>query len=249
MSSQTDTKSFLEIRRSLPVPLSEGQSVPQRGGRYGETYCLSMTSRDLNLADEGTVFIASNPTPGTGLATITALTTLVDTSPFLLVQNQWQASDPQSCRHYPVLIKLQVTAPGTAGTQIRYAVKTDQARSDRYTSGGTTLVSNPCNYSNSSKSVAYAGAIVAATAPQAKLLGNGLIRPVIPVIGDTYTINFGGIDVTSNSLAVAGTAIANVNNYHPPVSIGPQEWLAFHIWLPSQSAASSYEVEYTFIER
>jgi hypothetical protein len=44
-------------------------------------------------------------------------------------------------------------------------------------------------------------------------------------------------------MAQAGAAIAQVVAPAPPVIFGPQQWVQLHLWLPSQSAASSWEFE------
>jgi hypothetical protein len=251
MGVLNDIKSFLEARRGLPPPQTDGNNIGQRGGRYGETVGYQLTPKPYGLVEEGTQFIVTSPTPGTGIVTTAAVIALVDTSPFLLIYNAWATSDPKPRRIVLDYLKLQCTAPGTAGASLRYAVKRDVARSDRYTSGGSPLVPVSCNgdASEVSKATVYAGAIVAAAAPQSVLLGSGLLRPVIPVVGDTYLLNFGATDPNLGALAPAGAAIANVAAPHPMVAIGPQQWAAIHLWLPSQSAASSYEIELSYFER
>ena len=140
---------------------------------------------------------------------------------------------------------------GTGGSSIRYNVKTDTVRATAPT-GGTTIVPVNANSDagNLSKAAFYAGALVAAAASSsARLLGGGLIRPAIPVIGDTYVINFGGHEFGLTSMAPAGVAIAQMQFGHAPIVIGPQQAMYFHLWLPAQSAASSYEIECGYWER
>lgn len=251
----TEVLNLVEASRALPNPVGDRVPVEVRGTRYGEPMFQPLTGKTIPYADEGSYNVLTSPTPGTGIATIAVLTTLVDTSPFFLVQNTWGADDTAAKRLYPDYLKLICTAPGTAGASLRYAVKIDQARADRYTSGsglGTVplLAQNPnMGAGAASKANFYAGALVAATAPQSRLLSNGFIRSVIPVIGDTYLFDFGATNMNLSGGIVGGTAIYNGVFPVAPTVIGPQQWMAFHIWLPSQSAASSYEIEFGYWER
>lgn len=250
--AQTTVAPKVISRRKKPGPVSGGSELDARADQYGNAMVIPLGGKQHGLADEESYFIATNPVPGTGLATIAALQTLVDTSPFILIQNGDAASaDGPASRLYLDYVKLEATAPGTAGTSIRYAVKTDVARADRYTSGGTQLTPQNPNQDSSAASPdkIYCGALVAAAAPQSRLLGSGLLRPVIPVIGDTYMINFGGLDPSVGGLITSGTTIAAVTKPHVPVILGPQQWCAIHLFLASQSAASSYEVEIGYWRR
>jgi hypothetical protein len=235
------------------------------GPRFGlrnELYVASLFSGDDTLfADEGSYFVAGSAVvagspgntvqPGTGLATIATLTSFTDLSPFILMQNANSVNS--QLRQYLKYLKLIVTAAGTAGASIRFAYKIDQQNAQRYTSGGSKLVPFGVNGDEAEVSNAniYAGALVATAASPAARgpMGNALLRPVIPVVGDTYLMTFGDVDAPVGSLAPAGTAIADRIVRCPPAVIGPQEWFAGHIWLPSQSAASSYEVEIGYVER
>lgn len=249
--NSTDVRSMLTAERALPVPTQDNDDVEQRGSRYGDTIGMLVSPKGLVAADEGSYFIATNPTPGTGIATLAAPTTFVDTSPFLILQNNWTATDPRSRRIYLDYLRLQCTAAGTNGSAIRWAIRTDTS-TNRWTSGGSTLTPVNVNQDDgtSSKAVINVGALVASAATgAARLLGSSLIRPVIPVVGDTYVINFGGHENGLNSLAPAGVAIANVQINTSPVVIGPGQVMLFHLWLTAQSAASSYEIELGYIER
>jgi len=74
-------------------------------------------------------------------------------------------------------------------------------------------------------------------------------RTVIPVVGDSYILNFGGTDGGGTSPTLNGAnPVTNVMRA-PPVVISPQGWLQYHIFLPSQSAASSWEIEMGYWER
>jgi hypothetical protein len=208
---------------------------------------MSLASKSASLAAVGSYFVASSPTPGTGIASLAAPTAFDDTKPFILINNAHESKT--LTLDY---IKLTCTAPGTAGTALHYGSKIDGVNATRYTSGGSTLTPKNVNMGSSQQSsaVIYCGAIVAAAVSSAaRLLGHSVLRPVIPVIGDTVLFAFGS-DLGGGlaSLAVAGTAICNVVVPHTPVLLAPTQWYALHLWLPSQSAACSFETEIAFVE-
>ena len=152
-------------------------------------------------------------------------------------------------------LKLICAAAGTGGTQIRYAVKVDGGGANRYTSG-SGLATAPVTGLNTnidsgtvSNAQFYAGAIVAAAANAARLIAHGMFRSVIPVVADQYLLNFGGIDPAIGGLIPTGAAVTIQSFPAPPVVVGPGEWCAIHLWLPSQSVASSFEFELGYWER
>src|SRR6267142_4693351 len=96
---------------------------PARFGRYGEQWSQNLFNKSHGLAEEGSYFVISN-TPGTGLATIAAPTTLADTSPFIYLVNT-ETNGIYGKRTYLDYLRLIATAAGTAGTALRCAVKID----------------------------------------------------------------------------------------------------------------------------
>lgn len=208
---------------------------------------MALATKSSTLAADGQYFLAVSPTPGTGIASLAAPTAFDDTKPFILINNAHESK--KLTLDY---IKLTCTAPGTGGSALHYGVKTDGTNALRYTSGGSSLTPVNVNQGSSgaSSAVVKCGAIVAiAVSSAARLLGHSVLRPVIPVIGDTYLFVFGGyFGAGLGGQAVAGTAVANVVVPHAPVVIPPAGWFALHLWLPSQSASSSYEVELGYIE-
>lgn len=244
---------FLQVARAKTAysASADGASVLPRVSGYGEQFVQPLHGKLQALADEGSYFLDRNPTPGTGLATIAAPTALDDTKPFILLMNQAAATLSPSRRIYLDYLKLIVTAAGTAGASINVSVKIDAAGVDRYTSGGSAITPVNPNMDSSATTNArvHAGALVTTAANGARLVGHQLIRKVIPVVGDTYYLNFGAPTGPVGGSASDGTAAAQLTFPMPPVIIGPGQQALIHLWLPSQSAASSYEVELGFWER
>ena len=112
--------------RGLPSPQTD-QKAPVtnvRGGRYGEQYMLSLIPTKHVLADEGSYFIATNPTPGTALA-YNIQAAYSDTVPLLYIQNNDSKANPFAKRMYLDYIKLICSVVPASGTGARFAVKTD----------------------------------------------------------------------------------------------------------------------------
>lgn len=232
-------RSLAAVARLLDSAVTTGP----RMGRYAEAMALSVVPTKHLLADEGAYFAANNAQ--TGIATAAAPTTFSDTNPFVLIFNKDQPGGKRIYLDYALLL---ATAAGTNGTNLQAAVRVDQT--NRLTSGGTTLTPVNVNMDDATQSIAQitAGNIVAAAATGAvrTIVGNRWLSGAIPVAGDTYQLNFGGVDAPA--MVSISTVKKDVQNL-PPIIIGPQECALIHLWLGSQSAASSYAPELGWWER
>jgi hypothetical protein len=78
------------------------------------------------------------------------------------------------------------------------------------------------------------------------VVGQRALKGAIPVVGDDYTLKFGGVDAPG-AIQIS-TILKSVVNV--PKVVIPPGWTALvHLWLPSQSAASSYLPELGWYER
>jgi hypothetical protein len=194
-----------------------------------------MSGTNHELAEDGSYFVAKNPTFGTGLATAAAPTALDDLHPFLLAKGPTTPGKRQRWDY----LRIVCTAPGTAGTAIRALVRIDPVTKADPT-GGTqlTLVSPNTDTPSVFESKVFAGPLVAAAASgSVRELVAPLLKNAIPAIGDVYLLKFGCADQgvsTSAGLVYYGG---------PPIILGVGQIAAVQLILPSQSAASSYEVE------
>lgn len=237
------------VSRRLPQPDVNGgrDGEPMRTSIYGDQYVKAIFADDTALADEGSLYAAS----AQGVATIAAQSSLADTAPFLLIKNDNELlGDQPSRRIYLRRLTLVNTAPGTAGASLRFAVKVDAVNSLRYTSGASGLIAAAgvnvnMDDARVSRALIYSGPIVATAATgSVRKLAETLLKNAIPAAGDEYTVVFGATDTPAPRAAATWC----VKRYSP-VIIGPQQWAAVHIWLPSQSAASSYDIELEYAER
>lgn len=228
------------VQSDNPLDASEG-----RNSWYGERYVLGLGHNRQNLADEGSYFVCSNATVGTGIAGHAApVVADTDTKALLHLYNGGTKNI------IPDFLFLEVTAAGTAGT-IHYAVLyADSRGSTAYSSGGTAIT--PANVKPgvgiSTGATVYFGAVVTTTG--FTKLGQQIVREVIPVVQDTVRIVFGsGADNQSSGLTTAGTATNHTSLNMPPVVIPPGGNLNIAMIRPSQSAAASYQFGFGYIER
>ncbi len=234
---------------ALPAPTPDGQPTYPRLGRYGENIGWNLPDGVQALAEEGSYFVTTNPTPLTGIAGHAAPTTLDDTKPALLVKNNHATKNI-----YIDFLRWRLTVAGANGTLLACAAKIDSLTS-RYTSGGSSLTPQNCNMNsgNASSALVYNGAVVASAAgASARLLDFTQLRTVIPVVGDIYQFDFGkNARQFGSKLAavVSGTAESYQQFAFPPAIIGPGQIFLFHFWETAQSAANSWELTMGHWER
>lgn len=200
---------------------------------------LFVTSHELAL--EGSYYTAKNPTAGTGLATIAAATAIDDAKPFAMIKGPTTAGKVFVVDY----VRLVCTAPGTAGTALRAIWHIDDTKADP--TGGTTLVLNNLRQdvaNNQVETKIFAGPLTATAASgNVSELVAPLLKSSIPAANDVYLMKFGGSD---QGVSTAATIV-----YYggPPLIVPANKIATLHLLLPSQSAASSYEIEIGGAER
>ncbi len=231
--------------RSLPTPGNQGEYLPARATRYGELVTSPLDAKVYGRIDDGSYFIATNPTMGTGIAGIAASTSYDATEHLLLLRNTSTTK-----RLYLDFIDIVCTAAGAAGTTTGFTMVTDTGAT-RYTSGGSTITPvNPTfEYSESAECTLKFGALVTGAATSdVRPLGDFLVRTVIKVVGDSYRFTFGDSN-GAWSLAGAsldGTTSAKVTIPCPGVILGETDQFLLSDWAASQSGASSYQLRMGF---
>jgi hypothetical protein len=231
--------------RSAPTAGNQGEYLPVRATRFGEMMTAPLDSKMYGRVDDGSYFIATNPTMGTGIAGIAASTSYDATEHLLHLRNTSTTK-----RLYLDFIDLVVTAAGAAGTTTGFTMVLDQGAT-RYTSGGSAITPvNPTfEYSESPECALKFGALVtgAATA-DVRPLGDFLVRTVVKVVGDSYRFTFG--DSSSSwqcaGASLDGTTSAKITIPCPPVVLGETDQFFLSDWAASQSGASSYQLRMGF---
>lgn len=235
----------MAIFRDRPNPQVDNFSSggPSRAGRYGESYNLQLSSKEWVSADEGSYFVATTPTPGTGIIGHAAPTTFDELKPYLVLYNGGQN------RIYPQYLRLHETVVSTAATRVQFTLALDQG--NRYSSAGTACTKNNVNMDNtfSTGATITVGAVVATAASSSRrVIDHIVFRGTIDVVEDVYEIVFGA----SDGAGQGGSRVATVGDFArlaPPLVVGPGQSFLVHQWAGSQSAGPTYQVSFGYIER
>ena len=234
--------------RSLPSTRTDDGTggQPSRANAYAEAVVQPMGAGDWGFADEGSYWHASNATLATGIAGHAApVVADTDTKALLHLYNGGTKNI------IPVFLFLEVTAAGTAGTLHYTTIYVDAKGSTAKTSGGTVVTpvnTNTANTGTSSVILTF-GAVVTAMSSSRKV-GQQIVREVIPVVQDTVLMRFGPSSGEVHSgLTTAGTATNHCVQNFAPIVIAPGGNLNISQIRPSQSAASSYQFSFGYIER
>lgn len=237
--------------RERPSLYTDGQPRTPRLGARAEAYALALLGSKLALlADEGSYFVATNPTPGTGVAGKAAPTALADTAALMHVHNN-ETDLLKGKRLYLDFLLLRPTAAGTNGTNFNLTQKIDRGPT-RYASGGSNITPvNPnMGSSETSPAVVKVGDLtLGAATSSARLVHHEQVRSVIKVIGDKYLLTFGNSSPPTIGMAMEGTAQAAIHLACPPVVLGPGDQWCLHEWAASQSVAAGYEFVLGFFAR
>lgn len=207
----------------------------------------SQTARDTAGADQGLYMVGVNPTPGTGIVSTAAPTALVETTPWLIFYNP-----STTLSAYLMYLRVLDTAASTGGTGINFTHSLDTG--NRWSSGGTALVSANVNIGNSvsqNKSVMQinVGALTATAKTNGQRnLGNIQFRSVIDQTGDKYEWQYGE-GATGSVNPTDGTAKGHYVIGVPPVVVGPGSSYLINLWKASMSAAITTEFEMAWVER
>lgn len=235
-----DVRTQNEVRRDTPPgTYTDGTLAYGRANRYGEQI-NALLDRNV-LADEGSYFVATNPTPGTAIAGISAADGYDDTEALLYIANT------HATKHvYLDYLLMQTVAVGTNGTDFAYAI--DVATEATYASGGSSITPVDVNREtdNTAPVTMYFGAVVTTTGTTEKIMSHGLLRTVIKVAGDQYLFTFGQDNKPFAATVMEGTAQASIVRSCPPMVIPPSHALSFREFASSQTVAATYEFECGF---
>lgn len=235
--------------RVLPGAAVDGSYADIRVSQRGEQVVHSLWGSRLHgFADEGSMLLAMNPTPGTAIAGIAAPTAFADTSALMYMRQ----SPTSTKRLYLLDLELGVEAAGTSSTNWNVVMKTDRGNS-RYSSGGSVITpvnANPSSALASEASVYFGALTLAAASSDARLIDHERVQTVIKVIGSKYRFVFGDSSPGAPSgIPLEGTTQHARIIHCPPVVLGPGDAFAFHEFAASQAAAATYQFKARWIER
>lgn len=234
--------------RSRPQPVPDQMDVKVRATRYGEL--ITAPRPKYALADEGSYYVATNPTPGTAIVHV-VLTAFDDTKPYLIIRNNDSPVDPLAKRIYLDYIKFLVAVVPASATIWGYVATLDFSTwAARYTSGGSAITPVNVNGDISVPSVAaiQVGAITAVAGASSRKVSRGTLRGVIPTINDVEVIQFGSHE-GGGSMATAAASGRMVETA-PPVIVGPGQNFALNLFGAGNSATpAQFEFEIGYWER
>lgn len=230
------------------TPSADGLNGPLRLDRRNEQFVQNLWNSIHALAEEGSLFIAQTPTPGTGVVlTAAAGTTFADTQAIFGLNNLDNALDV-----IPLWLKMVITAAGTGGTDDHYAGRLDKAVG---ISGGSAQLigkaANPIYGSDAAANIFCGAPTVAAATALRYYLGRAEGRKAgapAYIVGDAVTILFGAPEQIQAQAITPGTSIGLV--LHMPATVIPPGWCwALNEWMTARSVAQSAEVEFGYVVR
>lgn len=211
--------------------------------------------KNHRFAQGGKYFMATNPTPGTGIIS-GAVTSLADTTPYILVRNNNPIASGVCI--YPDFLRLHVTVVGVGHTSPKLTLKLDTAQGARTATGGTTItpvstgggiVAGSAFSAPTTNAQIFVGALTAGAGVSAVLLDTFQLASAIEVVNDTWTVDFGS-PTGSIKAALADNSTTITHGYFPtsPVCIGPQQVLTIHLWAASLGTGITAQPSLGYIE-
>ena len=210
------------------------------------------------LADEGSFFIATNPTVGTPIAmttsvvddAATASSTHAQYSPVMFIQNNWSPSDTQQKCIYIKYLKMILSQVPSSATSWQYAIRLDNNQTRLTTAASVIAPVNPnTNSGQTSKAYISFGANVTTLPTQnQRLVSRGQINSAVPVTLDQWFFKFGGNAVNMDQVS-GGSGAKNISMPNGPIILAPGWSMTLEMWGASNAAAPSWEFELGYAER
>ena len=213
--------------------------------------------RDTVLADLGNYYVATEPTPGTGIVETASITTfaLAEAAPMFCLFNG--SSGATAVNVYPMYLRITMTQANAGGLVQRFTLTLDQGNrvtTQAAATGILNIANTNMGSANKSQCQISTGAslVTSAATSQRRIVGNQAFRNggVVAVIGDVYQFNFGAVEqLDPMSLVETGTAICNVVHNFAPLVIGPQQSFLIQHWAASATTGAGFTYEFGFVEK
>jgi hypothetical protein len=235
----------------LPTKAGDSTSMDKelRLNGYGET--VVREQGQFGYAEEGSLYVATNPTISTGVAWVAAQTAYGATAPNFHIRNT-DAVGGKSVRLQS--LKLIATAAATGTTAVHYAVTMDPTARAIATDNTAAITPVNCNggvtgappvlvnaQSNTSVSV------LAAASAGNRVLARGTLGG-LNIVGEEFYLSFGapiGGAMTPTAVDAAGQPGRRVA-VAPAIIIPPQASCTIHFWSVGASASIAPEFELVF---
>ncbi len=249
------------VSKLLPQAYSDDRDAAKtlRLKKYGEVNCSEFDSNMYGYAEEGSLIIATNPSPGAGLTWGFAAgwQSNSDTAPsgLIFITNDELPGGKSLYLQWVKLIPMQAT---TAATSIQFAGTLDTIPR-ALTTDNTLVLGQSCPNSNTSVSAAACtvkvqnsatASVAAAKSSAARKICRGWLGG-FTVVGDEYVMLFGRGNQAGHPGATAASAtprksVANC----PPVIIAPGQNFSLNVWFGAiTTTAANPEVEIAIVAR
>jgi len=240
----------------LPAKRAVGDNIPMRLDDYGNLLNSNIMVKKHGLTAEGSQFVTTNPTPGTGIAGAISATYGV-THPWMVLRNNGSTGGPTAYLDY---LKFIVTVVPAGSTTFDLAVVRDVIAGGALTTDhmayATPVNLNPLSTGSSKCTLGYlTGATantIAALTPAAAVVGRGTIGG-LTIAGDQLIADFGAMDPSPWPASTAAEGAAQPGcraTMFPPICCPPGYQLLFYYWgLTNSGTALSYEFEFSHFER
>ena len=233
------------IYRRRPNPGVEGgTNLNPRRTPYGdasEVVVIPPATR-ATLAEEGSYYTVTNPTPDTTVA-CGIIAAYVVTTPLFHIANLEQAGGRNITLDY---IKLRVTVAPASGENAIYTVDVDSSPrvSTAPTGGANRTVNNvnpnaPQDFNGQFWAFTGGTVLTIMAGASVRTIGHGAIAHSIPIAHDELLLTFG----QPESVASPATAVSRRVGNAPPVVIPPQCSASIHIYFVS-NASTGLSAEY-----
>lgn len=248
----------MQTNEQLTVSRAKGSqgsgTREKRVGIYGELPTNNVWPTKHSLADEGSYFVTTNPTIGTGVTHALSTAFSATVGLFVIKNNASVSSGIRCYLDYFRLLLTSTAATATVSQQFAFVTDTGNRVP---TAGSQTLTPVNVNQDDSTASqvIVYAFSAAALTVPAAvspRVVGRCSLAVSQVVTGDEYLVHCGGVDfanapgLTAVRAAAPARLVANV----APIVIGPQQSLVIYRWcLTEATTAPAYEFEIGHIER
>ena len=233
--------------KAIPTSVADGTSQQYRSTPYGEIVTTQLMDNHSSLADEGSYFKATNPTPGTAITH--AVTTAFSATAALFTINNTAAANGK--RIYLDYFRFITVGTPTTATSAQMVITMDTT--NRFSSGGSTITPVNANMDNSRATIATlnVGAVVlTAASGSVRQVGRHTFKtqatPCLAV-GDILAADFG--DATAAGAVLNGAAAQMLPYASGPCVIGGGHSLNVHVYYPAVTAAPTFEFEIAWWER
>ncbi len=192
-------------------------------------------------------FIATNPTPGTGIATKDAAIANVATYALMNIYNAATEANGNWIR--PLSLLVRATAVNTTASDFQFTIYRDVV--NRYDSGGSAIAEvsafgaqKPSGSLPTSKAIIHFGEVALDAADTAVLLYHEIVSITLLAIGDGFLLIFddGPANVYNEDMNEAGSF------YCGNMGIAPGHNLSIHAYGTAQAASPDFEFQFRYLE-